>query len=135
MKQRHIPRRTCVACRSSDEKRVLLRVVRQADGVVRFDETGKAAGRGAYICATLGCIQTARKQRRLERSLKVAALDEGLFDDLQARVANESGGDSKPHAAVHDIIRVGEPAIEAVARPEPDDRSGDSTRFHESEGS
>ncbi len=72
MKPKHIPIRTCVACRETDEKRDLLRVVRLPDGSVVYDAKAKAfPGRGAYVCATEKCIALARKQRKLERSLKV----------------------------------------------------------------
>src|SRR5215470_2152629 len=92
MKQRHIPIRTCVACRATDEKRDLLRVVRQPDGSVRYDPKGKLSGRGAYICANTGCIALARKQKRLERSLKVSGIPEDLFSELSARATTQDAG-------------------------------------------
>lgn len=83
-KKHHIPIRTCVACRETDEKRDLLRVVRQPDGTVCYDSKGKLSGRGAYICAREACIALARKQKKLERSLKVSGLTEVLFQELSA---------------------------------------------------
>jgi uncharacterized protein len=59
-----------VACRASSDKKALLRIVRDSDGVVRLDPTGKAPGRGAYLCPTSECIQTAFKQKRLDRALR-----------------------------------------------------------------
>ncbi|MBC8078429.1 MAG: YlxR family protein, partial [Chloroflexales bacterium] len=47
---RHVPQRTCVACRRTDAKRGLLRLVREADGRVALDPSGKRNGRGAYLC-------------------------------------------------------------------------------------
>ncbi len=47
---RKTPIRTCVSCRSSSEKKQLIRMVRTADGDVRVDPTGKMPGRGAYLC-------------------------------------------------------------------------------------
>jgi predicted RNA-binding protein YlxR (DUF448 family) len=85
VKPKHSPIRTCVACRSTDEKRDLLRVVRQPDGGVLYDPKGKLSGRGAYVCAQPECIALARKQKRLERSLKVSALSDELFTELNAR--------------------------------------------------
>jgi predicted RNA-binding protein YlxR (DUF448 family) len=87
MKKRHTPIRSCVACRETDEKRDLLRIVRQPDGSVVFDPKGKVAGRGAYLCANAKCIALARKQKKLERSLKVGALDNELFETLLERAA------------------------------------------------
>ena len=84
---KHIPTRTCVACRTTDEKRDLLRVVRQSGGTVLYDPRGKLPGRGAYVCANLACIALARKQKRLERSLKITAIPEELFTELSTHAA------------------------------------------------
>jgi predicted RNA-binding protein YlxR (DUF448 family) len=89
MHSRHIPIRTCVACRTSGDKRGLLRVVRQADGTVVFDPTGKQNGRGAYVCASAECIALARRKKSLDRSLKVTLPPE-LYATLLARI-NEIG--------------------------------------------
>ena len=86
MKLKHTPIRTCVACRTTSEKRGLLRVVRQPDGMVLHDAKGKLSGRGVYVCASPECIGLARKQKKLERALKVGVLPEALFEELNARV-------------------------------------------------
>lgn len=67
---KHIPQRTCVACRDTSAKRQLVRVVRQPDGTVKIDPTGKANGRGAYVCARRTCWDKALKQGLLDRALK-----------------------------------------------------------------
>lgn len=81
-KKKHIPKRTCVSCRGSDAKRSLLRVVRQPDGTVCYDERGKISGRGAYLCSSEACIALAKKQKRLERSFKVENIPDSLFQTL-----------------------------------------------------
>jgi predicted RNA-binding protein YlxR (DUF448 family) len=86
MRPKHTPIRTCVACRTAGDKRGLLRAVRGIDGVVRFDPTGKANGRGAYVCASEVCIALAQKQKKLDRSLK-AVCEPTVFDELQAQAA------------------------------------------------
>jgi predicted RNA-binding protein YlxR (DUF448 family) len=45
---KHVPQRTCIACRRVAGKRSFVRVVRTAQGV-EIDPTGKRAGRGAYL--------------------------------------------------------------------------------------
>ena len=90
VKQYHTPIRTCVACRETDEKRDLLRVVRQPDGILSYDPKGKLSGRGAYVCARPSCIALARKQKKLERSLKVSSVPEDVFVELNARAALSS---------------------------------------------
>jgi uncharacterized protein len=66
---RRIPQRTCVACRTTRPKRELVRVVRAPDGSVSFDASGRAAGRGAYLCADGACWSAALKKSSIERAL------------------------------------------------------------------
>lgn len=83
-KAKHVPQRMCVACRRTDAKRGLVRIVRLPDGHVTVDPTGKKAGRGAYICNEHACWDAAIKRRALERSLNIEQL---LPDDQQALAA------------------------------------------------
>ncbi len=83
MRPKHVPIRTCVACRTSGDKRGLLRVVRDSEGIVHFDPTGKANGRGAYVCANESCISLAEKKHSLGRSLK-ATPEASLFEELRS---------------------------------------------------
>ncbi len=71
-KPKHLPLRTCVACRETKPKRELLRVVRTPDGHVLIDATGKKSGRGAYLCARLNCWEKALKEKRLEHEFETA---------------------------------------------------------------
>lgn len=82
---RRVPLRTCVVCRQTSDKRQLLRVIRTAGEVreIKFDRSGKANGRGAYVCASQECIEKAIKQKRFERSLNVAAAPETLGTELR----------------------------------------------------
>jgi uncharacterized protein len=77
---RHIPQRTCVACRQTNAKRQLVRIVRTPDGGVTIDPTGKRSGRGAYLCESPDCWQAGLKRGALPRALKIDAIPEG---DLQ----------------------------------------------------
>ncbi len=52
---KHVVQRTCVACRRARPKKAMIRVVRAPDGSIRLDETGKANGRGAYLCRSRQC--------------------------------------------------------------------------------
>ena len=68
--RRHVPRRTCVACRRVRPPRELIRVVRLPTGVVEVDETGKKSGRGAYLCPDKSCWERALSKTLLEHALK-----------------------------------------------------------------
>lgn len=73
---KHVPLRTCVACRESKPKRELLRIVRTPDGHVMIDATGKKSGRGAYLCARLSCWEAALKKKRLEQEFELSLSEE-----------------------------------------------------------
>ena len=75
IKTKHVPLRTCVACRTTDAKRGLVRVVRTPQGGVEVDLTGKAAGRGAYLCRRQQCWQEALKREGIARALRVKLWD------------------------------------------------------------
>lgn len=70
-RRKHVPRRTCVACRTMRPKRELVRVVRTPEGDVTVDETGKRSGRGAYLCPRRSCWETALARGQLDRALRV----------------------------------------------------------------
>ncbi len=67
---RKVPRRTCVACGRNDAKGGLVRFVRDKEGVVCCDKSGRASGRGAYLCANEECFSAAEKRGRLGQALK-----------------------------------------------------------------
>jgi hypothetical protein len=66
---RKTPQRTCIACRTTSDKRALVRIVRGAEGV-EVDPSGKKAGRGAYLCQRSECWREALKKNRLDAALK-----------------------------------------------------------------
>jgi predicted RNA-binding protein YlxR (DUF448 family) len=68
---RHVPQRTCVACRRTTAKRDLVRIVRALPGTAEIDPTGKKPGRGAYLCRVQKCWELALKKERLDHALKV----------------------------------------------------------------
>jgi predicted RNA-binding protein YlxR (DUF448 family) len=70
-RERRLPQRTCIACRSTSDKRGFVRTVRTPGGSVEIDLTGKKAGRGAYLCPSAECWEQALKKGRIEAALKV----------------------------------------------------------------
>jgi len=70
MKSRHIPQRTCVACRQVREKKNLIRLVCTTDGTVAVDISAKKPGRGAYLCRKKDCWEVALKKSRLAHALR-----------------------------------------------------------------
>lgn len=70
------PERRCIGCGQSFPKKELMRVVREPDGNVSLDFTGKKNGRGAYLCKKLACLKKANKQGRLGKNLQCEIPDE-----------------------------------------------------------
>ena len=68
MKVKKIPMRMCIACHEMKPKKEMLRVVKPKEGDVFIDFSGKAAGRGAYVCDDPACIQKLRKARLLNKT-------------------------------------------------------------------
>ena len=67
-KTKKIPTRMCIACREMKPKSEMTRVVKNADGEIFADPTGKAAGRGAYICANPKCLEMLNKKKLLHKA-------------------------------------------------------------------
>lgn len=88
VKPRKIPMRMCVGCREMKPKAQLLRVVKPAEGEARIDRTGKASGRGAYICPRPECLKKAQKSRALERALE-KPIEAEVFEQLEKQIAPE----------------------------------------------
>ena len=63
-------RRRCVGCGAERPKREMIRVARSPDGSVVIDETGRAQGRGAYLCRDAECLRAAMKKKALARALR-----------------------------------------------------------------
>ena len=73
-----IPERRCVRSAKGFPKKELIRVVRDQNGLVSLDFTGKKAGRGAYICRNAECFRKAVKAKRLENNLNCTIPEELL---------------------------------------------------------
>ena len=72
------------------DKKALIRVVRGTDGSVSLDFSGKAAGRGAYICPKAECLKKAQKVKSLDRSLEVEIPQE-VYDRLAREIEVQHG--------------------------------------------
>ena len=62
--------RMCIVCRGQSDKKTLLRIVKNKDGEIFVDNTGKANGRGAYVCKNKECFEKLCKQKALNRAFK-----------------------------------------------------------------
>lgn len=86
MKKRKIPLRMCLGCNENKPKNELIRVVRSPEGDISVDLGGKKPGRGAYVCKNPDCLNSALKNKRLERTFS-QRIDQDIID----RLINEMG--------------------------------------------
>lgn len=73
--EKKLPMRTCIACRESKLKKELIRVVKFNDEI-KLDLTGKANGRGAYVCNDVECIKKLKKGKLLNRAFSCQVPEE-----------------------------------------------------------
>lgn len=60
----------------------MIRVVKNKEGQISIDKTGKMQGRGAYICDNIECLEKAIKSKGIERALEVKIEDE-IYENLR----------------------------------------------------
>ena len=82
MKIKKIPMRTCVVTREKCEKRELVRIVKNPEGVIEVDLTGKKNGHGAYMKLSQEVLEMAKKNHALDRALETEIPQE-IYDELE----------------------------------------------------
>ena len=80
-----VPLRKCVVTQEQLPKKELIRVVKDKEGNVSVDPTGKMNGRGAYLKRSLEAIELAQKKGGLKRSLQVDIPD-SIYEELKTYV-------------------------------------------------
>lgn len=97
MTTKKIPMRKCLGCGEMFPKKELVRVVKTKTGedengketyLISLDKTGKAAGRGAYICKKAKCLEAAVKAKRLQRAFECQIPDE-IFKKMTAEIEDD----------------------------------------------
>lgn len=96
MTTKKIPMRKCLGCGEMFPKKELVRVVKTRTGeengvetyTVSLDKTGKASGRGAYICKKVRCLEIAAKAKRFQRALE-CQIPEEVFTKMAAEIESD----------------------------------------------
>ncbi len=83
-----IPQRTCIGCNSKKDKNELIRIVKDKQNNISIDKTGKANGRGAYICDSIECLEKAIKNKRIEKSFEMK-IDEIVYENLRSVIGGK----------------------------------------------
>lgn len=80
-----IPQRKCIGCNISKDKKELIRVVKNNQGEISIDLTGKKAGRGAYICKDIKCLKLAQKAKKLEKAFE-CQIENEIYERLSREI-------------------------------------------------
>ena len=83
-----IPQRTSMGCNVKKNKKELIRRVKNKQGEISIDKTGKAQGRGAYICDSVECLEKAIKSKRLERTFETKISDV-VYENLRGVIVDK----------------------------------------------
>lgn len=89
-KQRKIPMRMCIGCRESKPKIELIRIVKNKEGEIFVDFTGRKNGRGAYVCKDTSCLESVIKSSRLEKAFEMK-IDESVYGELRKQLGKSHG--------------------------------------------
>lgn len=87
MQNKKVPLRKCNGCGEMKPKNELVRVVKNKEGEISLDLTGKKPGRGAYICRDLECLKKARKTKRIEKGF-ACKIPEEIYDSMEGELTN-----------------------------------------------
>ena len=79
--EKKVPMRMCIACKTMKPKKELIRVVKSGEEI-SLDKTGRANGRGAYVCNDGECIKKLRKQKLLSRAFEMV-VEQEVYDKIE----------------------------------------------------
>ena len=83
-----IPNRTCIGCNTQKPKKELIRIVKNTQGEIKIDKTGKLPGRGAYICNNSECLEKAVRSKRLEKSFEMK-IEDVVYEQLRNTIEKQ----------------------------------------------
>ena len=87
MKVKKVPMRMCNGCMEMKPKKELIRIVKNSEGILSVDLTGKKPGSGAYICRDAQCLEKAIKSKRINKNLETNVSEE-IYANLKEQITN-----------------------------------------------
>lgn len=83
-----IPQRTCMGCGIKQNKKDFIRIVKNKNGEINIDKTGKMPGRGAYLCDNIECLEKAMKSKKIEKTFE-CKIDNNIYEKLRGVMLGE----------------------------------------------
>ncbi|WP_028273584.1 RNase P modulator RnpM [Atopococcus tabaci] len=88
MRTRKIPMRKCVVTNEMKPKKEMIRVVKNKEGEVAIDPSGKMNGRGAYVTMDPEVVKEGWEKRTLDRVLSIK-LEDAFYEELLQYVQHQ----------------------------------------------
>ena len=79
---KRLPQRTCIGCNVKKDKKDLIRIVKNKNGEIKIDLTGKMEGRGTYICKSEECLNKAIKNKRMVKTFE-SEIEDSVYENLR----------------------------------------------------
>lgn len=79
---KRLPQRTCIGCNTKKDKKELIRIVKNKNGEIKVDFTGKMDGRGTYICKREECLNKAIKNKKIVRIFEME-IEDSIYENLR----------------------------------------------------
>lgn len=83
-----IPQRTCMGCNIKKDKKDFIRIVKNKEGQINIDKTGKMPGRGAYLCDNIECLEKAIKTKRIDKIFETK-IDNEIYEKLRGVMSDQ----------------------------------------------
>ncbi len=83
-----MPQRTCMGCNIKKDKKDFIRIVKNKEGEISIDKTGKMPGRGAYLCDDIKCLEKAMKSKRIDKIFETK-IDDEIYQKLRGVIIGE----------------------------------------------
>ena len=83
-----VPQRTCMGCNIKGDKKDFIRVVKNKEGQINIDKTGKMPGRGAYLCDNIECLEKAIKTKRIDKIFETK-IDDEIYEKLRGVMSDK----------------------------------------------
>lgn len=77
-----MPQRTCMGCNVKKDKNEFIRIVKNKNGEINIDKTGKMPGRGVYLCDNIECLEKAIKTKRIDRVFETQ-IEQDIYEKLR----------------------------------------------------
>ena len=82
------PMRKCTGCGEMKDKKEMIRVIRNDEGKLELDMTGRKNGRGAYICNDIECLAKAVKAGRIKKEFGTD-IPNDLYDRMEEQIKKD----------------------------------------------